>query len=82
MLEFFYSGSDIVDILEKYCLELQEYANNLDDKRQDLEHIINEDVEDVSEYLCDALLEENNIFDAMGENDLINYEKWLGDGFF
>lgn len=71
-----------MDIFEKYRLELQEYANNLDDKRQDLKHIINEDVKDVYEYFKDTLLEENNIFDAMGENDLINYEKWLDDGFF
>lgn len=71
-----------MDIFEKYRLELQKYANNLDDKRQDLKHIINEDVKDVYEYLQDTLLEENNIFDAMGENDLINYEKWLDDGFF
>lgn len=71
-----------MDIFEKYRLELQEYANNLDDKRQDLKHIINEDVKDVYEYFKDTLLEENNIFDAMGENDLINYEKCLDDGFF
>ena len=70
---------------EEYRLELEKYANNLDNKRQDYLHNINEDV--ISDrfivgLISDILLEENNIFDAMGDNDLLNYEKWLEDDRF
>ena len=70
---------------EDYRLELEKYANNLDNKRQDYLHIINEDYifnEYVTEILDSILLKENNIFDAMGDYDLINYEKWLEDDRF
>ena len=70
---------------EDYRLELEKYANNLDNKRQDYLHIINEDYifnEYVTEIIGSILLEENNIFDAMGDYDLINYEKWLEDDRF
>jgi len=30
--------------------------------------------------LGQTLLDENNIFDAMGDDDLKKYEKWLEDG--
>ena len=72
---------------DDYRLELKQYANNLDNKRQDSEHILNKDVD----YECyknmmtlfgHILLNENNAFDAMGDNDLKNYEKWLEDGEF
>ena len=71
--------------IDEYRLELEKYANNLDNKRQDYKHIINEDyVSDkyIMSLLSGILLEENNIFDAMGDNDLINYEKWLEDDRF
>ena len=65
---------------EKYRLELEEYANNLNNKRQDLKHIINEDLEFAEDNFLsvrDTLLKENSVFDAMGDYDLKNYEKWL-----
>ena len=68
--------------MEEYRLELEKYANNLDNKRQDYSHNINgEGSSDrfVSTLLNSILLEENNIFDAMGDYDLLNYEKWLED---
>ena len=71
--------------MDEYRLELEKYANNLDNKRQDYSHIINEDfVSDkhIVTLLSSILLEENNIFDAMGDNDLVNYEKWLEDDRF
>ena len=70
---------------EEYRLELEKYANNLDNKRQDYSHNINEEYASdkyISMMLRGVLLEENNIFDAMGDNDLINYEKWLEDDRF
>ena len=70
---------------EEYRLELEKYANNLDNKRQDYLHNINEDVISdrfIAGLISDILLEENNIFDAMGDNDLLNYEKWLEDDRF
>ena len=70
---------------EDYRLELEKYANNLDNKRQDYSHIINEDYisnKYIMSLLSGILLEENNVFDAMGDNDLINYEKWLEDDRF
>ena len=70
---------------EEYRLELEKYANNLDNKRQDYSHIINEDYisnKYIMSLLSGILLEENNVFDAMGDNDLINYEKWLEDDRF
>ena len=71
--------------IDEYRLELEKYANNLDNKRQDYSHIINEDYvfnKNISTLLDSILLNENNIFDAMGDNDLINYEKWLEDDRF
>jgi len=70
---------------DKYRLELEEYANNLDNKRQDNEHILNRDVDfecykNMMALLGQTLLDENNIFDAMGDDDLKKYEKWLEDG--
>ena len=65
---------------EKYCLELMEYANNLDNKREDIKHIINEDLFLYGEKMANIgqiLANENNDFDAMGDIDLFNYEKWL-----
>lgn len=65
---------------EKYCLELMEYANNLDNKRQDYKHIITEDLcfdGELMAHVGQILSTENEVFDAMGDNDLINYEKWL-----
>lgn len=70
---------------DKYRLELEEYANNLNNKRQDYKHIINEGVEfSEDNYLLirDQLLSENSAFDAMGDNDLLNYEKWLNNEWF
>ena len=71
--------------IDEYRLELEKYANNLDNKREDYSHIINEDFifdKYMGALLSSVLLEENNIFDAMGDNDLINYEKWLEDDRF
>lgn len=72
---------------DKYRLELEQYANNLDNKRQDYEHNINiePDVDcykNMMSLMGHILLDENNIYDAMGENDLKKYEKWLEDGEF
>ena len=69
---------------EEYRLKLEEYANNLDNKSRINEHTMNEDVlydNALSEVMKCILMEENNVFDIMGENDLVNYEKWLGDEF-
>ena len=69
-------------IIDEYRLELEKYANNLDNKRQDYLHIMNEDVvfeKYITGLIGDILFDENNIFDAMGDNDLVNYEKWLED---
>ena len=69
---------------EEYRLKLEEYANNLDNKSRINEHIMNEDLlydNALSEVMKCILMEENNVFDIMGENDLVNYEKWLGDEF-
>lgn len=72
---------------DKYRLELEEYANNLDNKRQDSLHTINEGVD----YECyknmltsmgHILIDENTLLDEMGDEDLKKYEKWLGDGEF
>lgn len=71
--------------IDEYRLELEKYANNLDNKRQDYSHNINEDYasdKHIVSLLSAILLEENNIFDAMGDYDLINYEKWLEDDRF
>lgn len=69
---------------EEYRLELEKYANNLDNKSRVDNHTINEEYlydQALSEVVKCILMEENNIFDIMGENDLLNYEKWLGDEF-
>lgn len=69
---------------EEYRLELEKYANNLANKRQDQSHIISEGY--VSDYQIVSILnkiiqEETMFFDAMGDDDLKKYEKWL-DGLF
>lgn len=69
--------------LDEYRLKLEEYANNCDNKRQGHSHIITEDIiynEYTAQLLESILLNENNVFDAMGDCDLKNYEKWLDDG--
>ena len=70
---------------DNYRLELETYANNLDNKRQDYKHIINEDVESykkIMNLLSSSLIKENDVFDAMGDIDLKKYEKWLENGRF
>lgn len=72
---------------ENYRLELEKYANNVDNKRQDIEHILNKDIDfeiygNLMTLMGQVLLDENCIFDAMGDDDLKNYEKWLEDGEF
>ena len=69
---------------EDYRLELEKYANNLNNKRQDYSHTINEDIiydNYAIQLISNILMEENNVYDAMGDYDLKNYEKWLDDGF-
>ena len=69
---------------EEYRLKLEQYANNPDNKRQDYSHTINEDMiydKYTAHLISSILINENNVYDAMGDNDLKNYEKWLDDGF-
>ena len=76
-----------MDKFENYRLELEKYANNLDNKRQDIEHILNREIDfdcykNLMTLMGQVLIDENCIFDAMGDDDLKNYEKWLEDGEF
>ena len=69
--------------MEEYRLKLEEYANNLVNKRQDQMHIIDEGALDfqIVSILNRIMREETEFLDAMGDEDLKNYEKWL-DGLF
>ena len=69
--------------MDEYRLELEKYANNLVNKRQDQMHIIDEGALDfqIVSILNRIMREETEFLDAMGDEDLINYEKWL-DGLF
>ena len=83
MLEFFYLEG-MVKNFEEYRLELEKYANNLDNNNTTYEHTMNVDAlydEALSQVVKCILMEENNVYDIMGESDLLNYEKWLGDEF-
>jgi len=71
---------------DKYRLELEEYANNLDNKRQDYLHTISDGVD----YDCyknmllsmgHILIDDNAMLDEMGD-EIKKYEKWLDDGEF
>lgn len=67
----------------KYSLELQNLANNLTNNYgQDPNHIISEEELDIVKEINPMLLNENNIYDSMGDDDLNKYEKWLLDGEF
>lgn len=67
----------------KYGLELQGLANNLDDNKRELpNHIISEDDLETAykmyiPFLKSRLFDENKLWDDLGCEDLINYEKWL-----
>jgi len=72
---------------EKYRLELEQYANNFDNKGQDYLHTMSTE----SDYECyknmmalmgQVLMNENELYDEMGEDELKKYEKWLIDGEF
>ena len=71
--------------MEKYRLELETYANNLDNKRQAILHNINRefsfDAYERNLSLYDFGINENNFYDAMGD-EISKYEKWLDDGEF
>lgn len=71
-----------MDFLEKYRLELEEYANNSSIKREGYEHIINEDLIGIYENCDFSYSEECGFFELLGEEDLKKYEKWLIDGQF
>ena len=71
---------------DKYCLELENYANNLDNKRQDYLHTISDGVDcecykNMLLTMGHILLNENSMFDEMGD-EIKKYEKWLEDGEF
>lgn len=67
----------------EYGLELEGLANNLDNnKSEKLNHIISEDELEraykiLMPFLQSRLLGENKVWDDLGCEDLINYEKWL-----
>ena len=71
---------------DKYRLELEKYANNPDNKRQDYLHTMSEGVDyehyknilTSMGYIC---LDENTMYDEMGD-EIKKYEKWLEDGEF
>ncbi len=67
---------------DKYRLELEKQANNSVNKRQDMKHRIKKEVTSSFKDYDHTLLMENDIFDAMGDIDLLYYEKWLRNGRF
>ena len=72
---------------DDYRLELQQYANNFDNKRQDYSHTMtkgedNESYKNMMALIGKTLLEENALYDDMGDDELKKYEKWLIDGEF
>jgi len=75
--------NDFNDDLTKYGLELDVMVNNFkNNKRVTPKHIISEsDLEKAYEtympFFKSRILEENTLFDSMGDEDLRNYEKWL-----
>ena len=71
-----------MDFLEKYRLELEEYANNSSIKREDLKHIINEDLNEVYKENDFSHAYEFGFFELLGDEDLKKYEKWLINGEF
>jgi len=71
-----------MDLLEKYRLELEEYANNSSIKREGFEHIIKEDLDKIYMGCNFSHMKDCEVFDLQGEEDLKKYEKWLIDGQF
>lgn len=68
--------------LKEYSMKLYLAVNNSNNKRESFQHNINKgEMEKVyMEYmplLRELLASENAIYDNLGEEDLINYEKWL-----
>lgn len=68
--------------IDIYGLELSECVNNLNNKRQDINHkIIIDELElaykSFMPLLSELLSSENAIYDGMGDEDFKNYEKWL-----
>lgn len=68
--------------IDIYGLELLSVVNNLDNKRQGINHNITIDELEMAyksfmPLLSELLSSENAIYDEMGDEDLNNYEKWL-----
>lgn len=72
---------------DEYRLELEEYANNFDNKGQDQFHTINMGVDcecykNMMTLMGQVLINENSLYEKMGDDELKKYEKWLKDGEF
>ena len=73
--------------IEDYRLELEQYANNFDNKGQDYLHTISTEFDyecykNMMVLMGQTLTCENNLYDELGEEELKKYEKWLIDGEF
>ena len=72
---------------DDYRLELQQYANNFDNKGQDYSHTMSEGIDteyckNIFALMGQTLINENALYDDMGDDELKKYEKWLKDGEF
>lgn len=70
-----------------YRLEFQQYANNFDNKGQDYSHTMSEGIDcecykNMMALIGQILIDENRLYDDMGDDELKKYEKWLRDGEF